>query len=137
MVRFALSFAASLLRIEVRTRNACLDVLAPVTLLGVLFLMIPEPRWTGALVEVEVTSCGEPAALVHVATARWEGYVERAEPWRIVRPARRSTADSLPASCDGAILEVRMLRPWDRFAGRAPWNSGALTTRLAADPVSR
>lgn len=135
LVGFALGFLAGLLGLKVRTRNACLAVLAPVTLVGVLFLMIPEPSWTGALVEVEVTSCSEPAALVHDATERWEGYVERAEPWRIVRPDWRSSADSMLASCDGVILEVRVLRRWDLFRGRAPWNRGTVTAKPAVNSV--
>lgn len=89
----------------------------------ILFFALPQPKFVGNVVEIEVTACSSPVALKDEAFAYWDKRIAAAH-WAPARAGWKEGYDDLVASDPGVVLTVRVKRAAGLYENRKPWNAG-------------
>lgn len=111
------------------SRAMVLNILCGVAVLGavvILFFCLPEPKFRGNVVELEVTGCASPTALKQEAFAYWEKRLAAAH-WAPARPSWKEGFEELVAGDPGVVLTGRIKRVVGLYENRKPWNAGTFS----------
>lgn len=111
------------------SRARLLKILSATAVLGaavILFFCLPEPKFRGNVVELEVTGCSSPSALKEEAFAYWDKRLAAAH-WASARAGWKEGFEALVASDPGVVLTVRIKRVAGLYENRKPWNAGTFS----------